>query len=77
MHNPESGSFETFKDLAEAMQRQSQATKGKTEEEKKHWRVFSKGERVRVEGVPMVVKNITACLLILRPLTPGERKSRG
>lgn len=74
MHNPESGSFETFKKLWEARARQAEATKGKTEEEKKHWRIFSKGETVNVEGVPMVVKNITAHLLILRPLTPGERK---
>lgn len=72
MHNPDEGSFELFETMAEAQERQAEVMADKPPEMEKHYRIFSKGERVNVEGIPMIVKNITTEMLILRPLRKSE-----
>ena len=44
-----------------------------TKEEKRHWRIFSVGERVPIGGTEMIIVNITKERLILRPLRLSER----
>lgn len=77
MHNPDEGNFEVSEEFKELWKKQqekiNEAPENEKEEMRKHWRIFSKGEKVSVEGIPMIVKNITTEMLILRPLRKSEK----
>ncbi len=73
MHNPDSGSFEQFKELWQAQEAQDKAMEGKPESERKHWRIFTVGEKIKVEDITMMVVHITKERLVLRPCMHSER----